>query len=257
MRKLLSADTFRLFRSKWFWLCLGGMLTMSVAFIIMQYTAMDYAVPLSRVIFLPMSFYGVTTAALISLFVGEDFSDGFIRNKIIAGRSRYSIFVSNLIVSWLACIVIYLIVSLFTAIIGSFLFEVNINIENFFQCLFLGIGMCIAYGCIYCSITMLCKTKATAAVLCMGLAFYLLFSCLHTNQIMVQPEFKNGVLNPMYVDGFAKNVYAVLHDLNPYGQASQLSAMDVFHPIRWIICDLVWVLAAGAGCILFNRKNIQ
>ena len=48
MQRLLSADTFRMFRSKWFWLCLGGMLAMSVAFVVMQYTAMDYVVPLSR-----------------------------------------------------------------------------------------------------------------------------------------------------------------------------------------------------------------
>ena len=131
MRKLLSAGTFRLFHSKWFWLCLGGMLAMSVAFIIMQYTAMDYEVPLSRVIFLPMSFYGVTLAALISLFVGEDYSDGFIRNKIIAGRSRYSIFTSNLIISCLACVVIYLIVILFTATTASFFFEINVTLDSF------------------------------------------------------------------------------------------------------------------------------
>lgn len=257
MRKLLSADTFRMFHSKWFWLCLGGMLAMSVAFIIMQYTAMDYVVPLSRVIFLPMSFYGVTVAALISLFVGEDFSDGFIRNKIIAGRSRHNIFTSNLIVSWLACILIYLIVVLFTATIGSYLFEVDITADHFCKYLILGIGMCIAYGCIYCSITMLCGNKVTAAVLCMGLAFFMLFACLHTNQIMVQPEYKNGVQNLAYVDGFAKTVYAVLHDINPSGQAAQLSAMDVFHSVRWFICDLGWALAAGVGCAFFKRKNIQ
>lgn len=257
MHKLLNANTFRLFHSKWFWLCLGGMLAMSVAFIIMQYTAMDYEVPLSRVIFLPMSFYGVTTAALISLFVGEDFSDGFIRNKIIAGRSRYSIFASNLVICWLACVVIYLIVILFTATVGCFLFEIDITPCSFCKYLFLGIGMCIAYGCIYCSITMLCGNKATATVLCMGLAFFLLFACLHTNQIMVQPEYKNGALNPAYVGGFAKAVYAVLHDLNPTGQAAQLSAMEVFQPVRWCICDLGWALIAGAGCAFFNRKNIQ
>lgn len=257
MRKLLSADLFRIFHSKWFWLCLGGMLAMSVGFIIMQYTAMDYSVPLSRVIFLPMSFYGVTMAALVSLFVGEDFSDGFIRNKIIAGRSRFSVFASNLVVSYLACITIYLIITLFTTAVGSFLFEIDIAPVGFFQYLMMGIGMCLAYGSIYCTITMLCGNRTTATVLCMGAAFFLLFASLHTNQILVQPEYKNGALNPAYVDGFAKTVYAVFHDLNPTGQAAQLSTMDIFHPVRWIICDLGWILAAGAGCILFNRKNIQ
>ena len=151
MRKLLSADIFRLFHSRWYWLCLSGMMAMSVGFVVMQYTAMDYTVPLSRVIFLPMSFYGVAMASLISLFIGEDFSDGFIRNKIIAGHSRYCIFLSNLLISLVACIVIYFMVTLFTATAGSFFFEINITLDIFCKYLFLGLGMCIAYGCIYCN----------------------------------------------------------------------------------------------------------
>lgn len=257
MRRLLFADTYRLFHSRWFWLCLTGMLAMAVGFVMMQYTAMDYVVPLSRVVFLPMSFYGMMMAALISLFVGEDFSDGFIRNKIVAGRSRISIYASNLLISWLACIVIYLIVTLFTMTIGSFFFENNITLNFLGKYLCLGIGMCIAYGCVYCSITMLCGDKVTATVICMGLAFLLLCVCLHTNQIMVQPEYKNGIPNPAYVEGTAKTVYAILHDLNPSGQAAQLSTMNVFQPVRWLICDVGWVLATGVGMLSFQRKNIK
>lgn len=257
MRKLLSADTFRIVHSKWFWLCLGGMIAMSVGFIAMQYTAMDYTVPLSRVIFLPMSFYGVSVAALVSLFVGEDFSDGFIRNKIIAGRSRFSVFASNLVVCWLACVMIYLTTTLFTTAAGAFLFEIDIAPAKFVQYLMLGVGMCLAYGSIYCTITILCGNKTTAAVLCMGVAFFLLFASLHTNQVMVQPEYKNGALNPAYVDGFAKSVYALLHDLNPTGQAAQLSTMNIFRPVRFFFCNLIWILSTGAGMVLFNRKNIQ
>ncbi|MBP3683594.1 MAG: hypothetical protein J6J12_01355 [Oscillospiraceae bacterium] len=257
MRRLLSADTFRIFRSKWFWLCLGGMLTMAVAFIVMQYTAMDYTVPLSRVIFLPMSFYGMVIAALVSLFVGEDFNDGFIRNKIIAGCSKSSIFVSHLIVSSLSCTVIYLTVTLFTTAVGCLFFENNISVSQYLTHVVMGIGMCLAYSSIYCCITMVCGNKTTSVVLCMALAFFLLCACLHTNQVMVQPEYKNGMPNPAYVEGIAKVVYGFLHDLNPSGQAAQLSAMDIFYPLRWILCDFFWILAAGAGCFIFNRKNIQ
>lgn len=257
MCKLLSADTSRLFHSKWFWLCIFGMLAMSVAFVVMQLTAMDYTVPLSRVIFLPMSFYGVVMAALISLFVGEDYSDGFIRNKIIAGHSRTSVFLSNLLVSLLASALIYFIAVFFTTAVGSFLFEIDITIDQFCQYLLFGMGMSMAYGCIYCTITMLCGNKATSAVLCMGVAFFLLFACLHTNQVMVQTEYKNGAPNPAYVDGVAKIIYAIIHDLNPSGQAAQLSAMEIFHPVRWIICDFIWMLAAGVGCLYFHKKNIQ
>lgn len=257
MRKLLSADLFRIFHSKWFWICLGGMLAIAIAFIVMQYTAMDYTVPLSRVIFLPMSFYGVAVGALVSLFLGEDFSDGFLRNKIISGHSRRNIFASSLIVSCLACTVIYLTVTAFTASLGCLFFEIDVSPSQFLQCLILGIGMCLAYSSIYCSVTMVCGNKTTSVVLCMGLAFFLLFSCLHTNQIMVQPAFKNGMPNPSYVEGFAKSVYGFLHDLNPSGQAAQLSAMDIFHPAHWMACDLWWFFASGIGCLLFRKKNIQ
>lgn len=257
MRRLLSADTFRIFRSKWFWLCLGGMLAMSIAFVVMQYTAMDYTVPLSRVIFLPMSFYGMAVAALVSLFVGEDFSDGFIRNKIIAGRSRGSIFASNLIVSSFACVIIYFVITLFTTSVGCLFFEIDVSLSRYLKYLIMGLGMCLAFSSIYCCITMVCGSKTTSAVLCMALSFFLLCACLHTNQIMVQPEIKNGLPNPAYVDGFAKVVYGILHDLNPSGQAAQLSTMDIFSPVRWILCDTFWILTAGVGCALFNRKNIQ
>lgn len=257
MRKLFSADAFRMFHSKWFWLCLGGMLALAGAFIAMQYTAMDYTVPLSRVIFLPMSFYGLAVAALVSLFVGEDFSDGFIRNKIIAGSSRQAVFASNLSVSCLACTIIYLLTTLFTAAVALLLFENDVSASCFLQHLALGVGMCLAYGCIYCSITMVCGNKTSSIVLCMGLAFFLLVVCLHSNQVMVQPAYKDGMPNPAYVDGLAKAVYAVVHDLNPSGQAAQLSAMEVFQPLRCILCDLIWILLAGAGCAVFKRKNIQ
>ena len=257
MRKLLSADISRIFRSQWFWLCFGGMLALSIAFVIMQYTAMDYTVPLSRVIFLPMSFFGMVVAALVSLFVGEDFSDGFIRNKIIAGHSRQHIFVSNLIASSLSCVVVYLVITLFTASVGCLLFEINVSFPIFLYYLVMGVGMCVAYSSIYCSLTMVCGNKTTASVLCLSVAFFLLVACLHTNQGMVQPEYKNGMPNPAYVDGFAKTVYGFLHDLNPSGQAAQLSAMDIFQPVRWILCDLLWIAVSGIGCAAFTRKNLQ
>ncbi|MGN1167755.1 MAG: hypothetical protein ACI4S2_15160 [Lachnospiraceae bacterium] len=257
MTRLLYADCLRMLRGKWFWRGLGSMLVISVAFIIMQNTAMDYSVPLSRVIFLPLSFFGVVTAALVSLFTGQDFSDGFIRNKLIAGRCRHHVFFSNLIVSWSACILLYLLTVFFTAAIGSMYFEVDITASQYFQYLFLGIGMCLAYGSIYCTITMLCRNGTTAIVLCMGLSFFLLFLCLHTNQVMVQPEYKGGLPNPAYREGITKILYAILHDLNPSGQVAQLSAMKIFQPIRWLICDFAWILATGVGSVLFRHTDIK
>ena len=56
MIRLLSASLYRLKKSAAFWSCLIGMLVIASVFMVMQATSMEYTVPLSRVIFLPLSF---------------------------------------------------------------------------------------------------------------------------------------------------------------------------------------------------------
>lgn len=92
----------------------------------------------------------------------------------------------------------------------------------------------------------------------MGIAMAMLFLSIHTNQLLVQTEFKNGLPNPNYMSGLRRTVYSVLHDLNPCGQAAQLSSWKVWNPIRTVICDLLWILGASRfGCALFRKKDIK
>ena len=72
MIRMLRADLKRLWKSAALRLSLIGMLALASAFMAIQATSMDYTVPLSRVIFLPMSMYGVFMGALIC-------GDGFQR----------------------------------------------------------------------------------------------------------------------------------------------------------------------------------
>lgn len=73
MLRFLRADLRRLIRSRATLLFLLGMLLIAAGMLTMQATGMDYTVPLSRVVFLPLSFYGVAAAAFVSTFVGADF----------------------------------------------------------------------------------------------------------------------------------------------------------------------------------------
>ena len=258
MNRLLCTDMRRMYGSKRFLFFTAAMAAVSFMFIIMQYTAMDYQVLLNRVIFLPMSFYGLITGALISLFVGDDFSDGVIRNKLVAGRSRAAVYLSNLVTCWSACLVLYVFMIGITAGIGVFLFENNVTITDFLWYLGLGMLTGIAFGSLYCMLSMLIGNKPNAVMACMALAFVMLFLSLHTNQILVQPEYKNGALNLRYVDGVRCVIYEILHDMNPTGQAAQLSAMECYSKVRFIGCDLLWIaVTAILGAVLFRKKDIR
>lgn len=258
MIRMLRADLKRLWKSAALRLSLIGMLALASAFMAIQATSMDYTVPLSRVIFLPMSMYGVFMGAMVSVFVGTDFSDGFIRNKLLAADHRSSLVLAQILVSCIACAIVYAIVTLFTAGVGQFFFENNADSLTFIRFFFLGLGMSLTTGCLYAVITLLCGNKTQAVILCMGLAFVMLFLAMHTNSILVQPEFKDGVLNPKYVGGIRRFLSGILHDLNPCGQAAQLSTWEVWNPVRIAVLDLTMIAGMSAlGCGLFRRKNIN
>lgn len=258
MSRLFRADCYRMYTKKWIWLCSAMMIAAAAAFVVMQRTAMGYSVSVDRVIFLPMSVYGIAVAALVSLFAGEDFSDGVIRNKIISGRSRASVYFSNMLVCQMGCITVYLLTLIVTLSLGLLLFEINVTVGEVAFYTFLGLFTCMAYAGIYCMITMLAGNKSEAVAICMGLAFVMLFLCLHTNQILMQQEYKDGALNPNYVSGIKRSVYGLLHDLNPSGQAAQLSAMECLNRARFVITDLIWILTAGgAGAFFFEKKDIK
>lgn len=258
MIRLLHADLYRMYSKRWIWLCSVSMMAIAVIFVIIQSTAMDYTVSIDRVIFLPMSVYGVAVAALISMFAGDDFGDGVIKNKIISGRSRASIYFSNMTASMMGCITVYILTIVTTLALGTVLFEINVTAAEVISYMILGLFTCLAYGSLYCMISMIIGSKSEAVAICMGLSFVMLFLCLHTNQILVQQEYKDGALNPHYVGGIKRSIYGFLHDFNPSGQAAQLSAMECFNKVRFVIVDFLWVFIAGAvGAFLFGKKDIK
>lgn len=258
MSKLLRADFYRMYHNKKFWICVSSMIIVALMFIVMQYTAMDYVVALDRVIFLPMSFYGLAIGALLAFFIGDDFSDGVIRNKLVAGRGRSSVYLSNLICGWSACIAVYLLTAAVTVGVGMNFFENNVSMTQFAAYLILGIFTCLAFGSIFGMLSMLIGDRTLSVLICISLAFIMLFLCLHTNQIIVQQPTKDGTWNPYYVGGIKRAVYELLHDLNPCGQAAQLSSMEYLNPVRWICLDIFWiVLAIGLGNRVFGKKDIR
>lgn len=258
MIRFLRADLRRLARSRTFMLAVLAMLLLAAALMWMQATAMDYTVPLSRVVFLPLSFYGVVMAASISCFASADFADGFIRNKLIAAGSRREVVLSHVLTACVACVGIYGVTTLLSLGVGCFFFKNDVSAGAFAGFFLLGMGMSLSVACLFCIVTLLCADRTRAVVVCMGIAFAMLFLCLHTNQQLVQTELKDGAPNPHYVGGVRRALYGVLHDLNPCGQAAQLSSWKTWSPARMIVCDLLWTAGVPAlGCAAFDGKDIR
>ena len=258
MIRILRADFRRLQKDRALWLSVLGMLLISAGFMFIQASAMDYTVPLSRVIFLPLSMLGIALGAFAAMFSGTDFSDGVIRNKLLTAENRGSLVLSEMIVSAAGCLLIYALVTAFSAGGGRFFFENNVDLVVFARYFALGASMSLAYGCLFSALTMICGKKTQSVILCMGLAFLMLFAALSSNEVLVQTEYRNGVLNPHFVGGMRREIYSFLHDLNPCGQAAQLSAWEVRHPVRILLLNLIVILGSSMlACLFFQKKDIR
>ena len=243
MNRILKAELYKITHEKWLMLASLCMIIFSIGFIAMQKTAMSYTVGIDRVVFLPMVMYGIVIAALISVFVSEEFDDGFIKNKIIANNNRSEIYLMGLMSNFIASFIVYLIANLFTLIVSYILFSINITILDYISYFIFGIFIMLAFLGIFYLISIIASKKSKAIILNMGLAFILLIIGMIMNGMLMLD-------NNFYI--------GLLFDLNPYGQTAQLTSMNCFDMLRCIIIDLaLFILFSICGIKYFNKKDIK
>ena len=122
-------------------------------------------------------------ALFVPLFIGRDYKDGVIRNKITAGHSRMEIFVSMIIphVALTAVLsVVYIVFGLIAISLTDFGCDINRG-EMFIRALTLLLSL-IATTVLFAVISLLIKSRAGTVVLCIVFVFsFSLFSALATN----------------------------------------------------------------------------
>lgn len=279
MNKLLAANFSRLFKNKVFWICCIFAFCYGVFMQTMNYltSIASGEVPQIDDLFFSFAIWtGILLSAFISLFLGTEYSDGTIRNKLVIGHRRHDIYLSNLIVCITAGAVmcaINLVVSFAVGIplMGGFAAGAELV---FATC----IGILItaaAFASICTMISMLCQNKAAAAVINILLIFLLLFVSLYIRAWLEAPETvttqsvvmgENGVSsmtteevpNPVYLSGTARETCEFINDLLPTGQAVQFTNMEAENiPLLCSYSAVITAVAAGAGTILFTKKDIR
>ena len=267
-----------------FFCCWAGMVLLAL-FLVAEEYSQPYIVLLNQVVFLPLSLYGVVTAAFSAMFLGQEYSDGTIRNKLIAGHSRVHIYLSAFLVTAAGAIILYLSAIAVTASVGSYLFTATVPPKTFLLTGLLGVLLCLSYVGIYCLTSVLCHNRSTSVVVCMMLSVMLLMVALYVNLQLEQDEYipqlnimgveqSDGVSisvsgentdglvtmapNPHYLTGIKRQIAQFIQDLNPTGQAAQICSMSYPNPIQMVLCSaLVVLLTCLRGLFVFRRKDVS
>ena len=275
MSKLLSANFLRLRHSRLFW---AGMLLMflfgllPVLSLYNMHVRYGYDTVLDSTLFSYTILIGLVTAIFTSLFVGTDYSDGTIRNKLIVGHTRIAIYLANLVTTGVAALLFCLSCLVSTLALGLPLLGAPVaGLQTLCPLLFGSLLLALAFAAIYTMVGMVCSNKAAVAVICLVALMLLMIGSSWVVAMLAEPEFYENysltdgemevienVRNPRYPTGVWRDVLEFLNDFLPTGQSMQYGQMQVAHP--WLLALWSFLIALGAtlaGALVFRRKDIQ
>lgn len=252
MNRLLSANFTRLKKSKIFWLGVIAMIGFGAFLPISNYmdeirfrefTDYEYTNPFDNVLFGYSLAIGVICAIFISLFLGTEYSDGTMRNKLIVGKTRASIYFSNLITNIAAALFMCLCYLGSVCAVGIPLCDkIDMEISLVLKIIAASLVMVIAFCSVCTMLSMIIQSKAVMAIISITSIFVLMFGSAIISDRLNQPknfvysEITDGVEkvisepNSYYVGGTKRKVYIFLNDFLPTSQSIkfyQNSALNV------------------------------
>lgn len=252
MSRLLKTNFMRLWKDKIFWIGIAvmvcGALYKTISILISHSEPGDVA--LSNVFFQYTIYILILGCVFCSLYIGTEYSNGTIRNKLIMGYSRESIYCANLIV----CIIANLIMCF--AHIGVSFIGLSLGFYTSITDTLIGVLCSFVLVCsitsLFTMISMLSKRKTVAAVICIVLSFLLLLYAY---------DIRNTV-NMAWQSGEEKPFYEFLYSFLPSCQAVQLAnepeMLNTTSPmLRILYAVILFALSNVVGLFLFKKKDLE
>lgn len=280
MNKLLRANFGRLRKDKIFWICAIFMAV--YALLVCLFADQGGRIERDTIVFDSLfvcgygfgqivAVPGLVMAVLVSLFVGTEYSDGTLRNKLIVGRTRIEIYVSSFLTCAAAGVMlsgIYIVVSCAVGMpmYGGFQMEAGALLLLVLD----GTLAIVAYTAVFHMVSMLIGNKtATAVITLLGVMVIMFVACYLLSRLSA-PEYYDGLImidgaistqrmpNDLYLRGGARTVTQFIVDLLPSGQCLQISNLTALHPDRMPLYSLGIIAVVNAvGAMLFRKKDLK
>ncbi len=282
MKKLLSSGFSRLLHSKIFWLGILVQSGLAVWACIARYydsallPGMGYDNP-DYLLFIAAMYTPVLVAVFISMFIGTEYADGTMRNKVVVGHARLNIYLSNLIVCVVAVLLMHLayigvVLALGLPLLGGF---VEISTKTLVVFFFCSLATEVALTALMLVGAMLIPNKAVSAIVAMLLGLGLLMAAMTIQSMLNAPETVTAFLgvdemgkfiwsepypNPKYLTGARRQLFQFLHELLPGGQLITIGQSPTLPENVWHLpfySLLLTVIATLGGTLAFWKKDLK
>lgn len=270
MIRLLKAGLFRLKKEVLFWIFI--FLTIGLAGYGLIKCSSVESVSFDNVVNEFIMYIGLFIAIFVSIFVGKEQSQGIIRNKIIVGHSRLSIFVSNLIISIavsILCEAIYLVIVIS---LGTYLFgQLQIQLSQLLLIMLDTMLIIISFCSIFNFVAMICSDITVSTTICMVLfiAMFIAQAALSltafSTKYLTNTTFdENGDIittqepDPNYPGDEKVKQARILYLLIPQGQAMEVGNNDIELLSQMPIYSIFLISIVNfLGIYIFYKKDLK
>lgn len=278
MHKLLSAGFSRLWKNRFFWFGITLLPGFMAIVLVNNYCDMkknSLSFPIDGYLYGCFLFMGMFTSIFAAQFLGTEYSDGTVRNKLAVGHSRTAVYLSSLTVCFVSSLLVCLAAIFITFALGIPLFgtpstPLPVMIQNYAH----GILMIAALSGLFTLLAMMITSKPVSATVCTTCFFILLFVSAHIMQRLTAPEMitggydlaANGSVvpldpypNPRYLTGTVRKVYELIQYLLPTGTGMHLAQFGCIEkPLPAVLCSLfVAAVTTVGGVFAFRKKDLK
>ena len=281
MYNLLSAGFVRLRKSKLFWglfaaaFLWGATTCFLIEDSIRTYGEIYLITSGGIYLLMPLFYIAPAEAVFCGFFIGTDYSDGTIRNKLFTGHRREHVYLSNFVISCSAGLMFCAAHLLAMVFVGLPLIGTLILTSVSFPLLRIACSVLIVIltSAVFTLLCMLNSNKAAAVTVGMILSFAMIAAGTGVYAKLDQPEFieraviydewtvveSELVPNPRYVSGTARDVLESAEAILPFSASLKvMEPGDELPPVRVPLCQAgTTAILTAIGIAAFKRKNIK
>lgn len=281
MTKLLSANFRRLFRSPILWIGLAVACAHTLLGVLnnlyYQGVMPDLVLKADHTVFADGLILSLIVAVTVALFIGREYSDKTIRNKIVAGHARATIYLANLMVCSVAATILFVVPTLLIglAVGAPLLGGFELAAKAFILPALCYLLALLGFTALFVLVAMSVQNRTIAAVAILLLAFVLAWVPQPLWESLDAPEYVEEYVfseeiddfittgktieNPAYVGGATRVIYQVLYNLLPGGQIYQASPYNKTADMDHLpLCGLAFIaIMTAGGLMIFVKKELK
>ena len=277
MRKILCANFYRLRKDKFFWGAFLSLLALPVFISFISYQSnlgQDHdPIYVETVLFNLFPVIAFVCAVLIVLYLGTEFDENTVRNKLSVGHTRKEIYYANYLTCITFSLSLLLICLLSSGVAGYIFFRDFLLSRTRITFLILCCILCMmVFSAISVWLTMNIHRKSTALVATLLVMFAIMIFASYLEGVLEEPEMTYSsvtvtmeevelgeqVPNPSYIGGTARTIMEFVFDMLPSGQAIQINNMNFDRCLRWPLLSVIMLaIITAAGYLPFRRSDLQ